>query len=398
MKLYIQIICGLLLWTIGMSASALPQFSLLTGDKCASCHVAPQGGGLRSDLGAYARNEISLISPESAGLGWLYALDAKKNTLLDGQITFGMDFRLQMAKSHRTEDAEEKIFPMQAAIYSQYAPAEWIAAEVTINVGHKRFGNTQTNNYPGQQPWEAAVTFRPSQSMPSLRIGMIQPTIGIRYDDHTKITRQAPSAGGINSTGTSSIIPPLYAEYGAEISYDAPRDWTLSAGVFGSRAISEVQSSAAEGKTVSLISDKNIPSLALRAVYWPHIGKNFNSFAGASYFANDDFSMINGFIGIGVNDMFSLTADYAYSDKKNIRHTQTISLEAMFQALESLMLCARIEGGTSTISGKDEYTNQLVLGVQAFLLPCIELRPEYRIMDTDNFRSGRWAAQLHIFY
>ena len=43
------------------------------------------------------------------------------------------------------------------------------------------------------------------------------------------------------------------------------------------------------------------------------------------------------------------------------------------------------------------YANQGLIGAQIFILPSIELRPEYRIVDTEQFRSTRWALMLHVF-
>jgi len=40
----------------------------------------------------------------------------------------------------------------------------------------------------------------------------------------------------------------------------------------------------------------------------------------------------------------------------------------------------------------------VVLGAHVFVLPYVEIRPEYRIVDTDDFRSTRYAFQLHLFY
>ncbi len=396
---YFIILIFLLLFAEINSTYSIPQFSLLTGNKCISCHIMSQGGGLRNDLSAYTHNDVSLLKPKTVGLEWLYKLDPQQNTIFDGKLTLGMDFRLQMARSHKSEDAQRKIFPMQAAVYAQYAPVEWMSAEAAINVGHKRFGNTNTADYPGQQPWMASVAFQPSLSWPSLRIGKIQPSIGIRYDDHTKLTRQAPSADGTNTTGISSIIPPLYGEYGTEATYDGLHIITLSAGIFGSQALSEVLAPVPQGSAVSLISAKNKPSFAFRAMFWPRFFNNsINTLAGGSYFVNDDFFMLNGFAGIGLTDYFSLTFDYAHSNKKSVRTTNTYSLEGLYQINDALLLCARIETGNSIIGLFDEFTNQIVLGVQAFILPYIELRPEYRIMEANDFRSGRWAAQLHIFY
>ena len=404
MKLWLRTVATAVAFALagGAHLSALPQFSLLTGNKCISCHVVSQGGGLRSDLGAYSRNEVSLISPESVGLGWLYELDPKQNTLLDGKITFGLDFRAQTARSHKTEDAPRKVFPMQMALYAMAAPTDWLSAEGTVNISGQLFGLKNAVYYPSQQPWSASVILQPGLTMPSLRIGKFRPNIGIRYDDHTKFIWQAPSKDGTNFP-SAYIFAPLYAEYGAEITYDALHDFTFSAGVFSSKNLSEIRIDATDNTgnitAAPMISGGNAPSLAARAVYWPRFfGNEVNTFIGGSYFMNDDFSMINAFVGVGVNDKISLTADYAHSDKRNLRVTATTSLEAMYQIMEPLLLCVRAEAGTTTIGGKEEYTKQLVLGVQAFVLPYIELRPEYRIMDADNFRSNRWAAQLHIFY
>jgi hypothetical protein len=44
------------------------------------------------------------------------------------------------------------------------------------------------------------------------------------------------------------------------------------------------------------------------------------------------------------------------------------------------------------------YTTQLVLGARLFVLPFVELRPEWRWVDTERYRSSRIAAQLHLFY
>ncbi|MBK9249183.1 MAG: hypothetical protein IPM69_13985 [Ignavibacteria bacterium] len=71
----------------------------------------------------------------------------------------------------------------------------------------------------------------------------------------------------------------------------------------------------------------------------------------------------------------------------------------MYQLLEALLLTARIEtGSTTTVNASTAYTQAIVLGAHVFVLPYVELRPEYRIMDTDDFRSSRYAIQLHLFY
>ena len=47
---------------------------------------------------------------------------------------------------------------------------------------------------------------------------------------------------------------------------------------------------------------------------------------------------------------------------------------------------------------KKYYTDQVVLGMQFFLLPGVEFRPESRMRETDDYILNQWAAQLHLFY
>ncbi len=396
----------LLLLIFGSSfviASALPQFSLLSGNKCQNCHINTQGSGLRSDLGWYSFNEQSLIKPESIGLGWLYGENNSGNTLLEDNIlTLGTDMRLQYARSHSTENAERKLFPMQTAVYASIRATKWAQFEGGINIGHRRFGNTQTSNFRGQQPWSISMILQPTLSYPQLRVGFFSPTIGMRNDDHTKLIWQVPSASGTNNI--SNLIPPLYAEFGTELTYDALKWLTVSVGAFGSHSISELvlnkYSTGNIGSQISLISDANKPTIVARAVVWQRFfDDKLNAYLGSSVFTNDDFILMNAFAGVGLADKVTLMFDYAASDKKGIRKTTTASVEAMYQLHEALFLTARAETGRTLTENFDSaYTQAVMIGAQIFVLPYVELRPEYRIMDANSFRSGRYALQLHLFY
>lgn len=384
-------------------ANALPQFSLLSGNKCQNCHINSQGGGLRSDLGWYSFNEQSLIKPKSIGLDWLYGENNSGNTLLkDDILTVGTDMRLQYARSHSSENAERKLFPMQTAVYASIRATKWMQFEGGLNIGHNRFGNKQTANFRGQQPWSASVILQPTLSYPQLRAGFFLPTIGMRNDDHTKLIWQVPSATG--TSNITNLIPPLYAEFGAELTYDALKWLTVSVGAFGSNSISELvlnkYTTGNIGSQISLISDAKKPTIVARAVIWERFfDDKLNAYLGSSVFTNDDFILMNAFAGVGLADEVTLMFDYAASDKKGIRKTTTASVEAMYQLHEALFLTARAETGRTLTENFDSaYTQTVMIGAQVFVLPYIELRPEYRIMDANSFRSGRYALQLHLFY
>ncbi|MCS6809418.1 MAG: hypothetical protein RML40_11545, partial [Bacteroidota bacterium] len=105
-------------WSTALPVWALPQFSLMTGNRCLTCHINAQGGGIRSELGWYALKDAGMLQPSTIPLlKELYALEGESNAYLDGQLTLGMDVRGQMTRSPATATAQRRFFPMQLAIY-----------------------------------------------------------------------------------------------------------------------------------------------------------------------------------------------------------------------------------------------------------------------------------------
>ena len=375
---------GLLILCSAQPGYALPQFTLTTGNRCVNCHVAPQGGGLRDELGRYTMEDVGLIVPDRNPL-------TAPNAFLDGDLLIGADARLQVARSHQSPDADRRIFPMQAALYSTYRISESLQLEGSYNFGPKK--------YDGQQSWTASVQIQPAFAYPQLRIGYFQPSIGMRYDDHTMLVRQVADV-----IGAAPLIAPNYAEYGAELHYYRLRWLSLTAGVHSARSLAENMVIAPSGQQVSLIENSDRPSLLGRIVFWP--GKSdgrLSLYLGTSILVNGDFSLVNFFGGAGLRDRLSVMAEYVISDKEDMRKTRNLTVDLACQALDALILNVRGEQAESTVSrsgasGADLRTRQVVLGAQIFLLPHVELRPEYRLMDTETFRSTRYALQLHLFY
>ena len=127
-----------------------------------------------------------------------------------------------------------------------------------------------------------------------------------------------------------------------------------------------------------------------------------NASAGISYLKNGDFSLINLFSGLGFYERVSLLAEYALSDKDNLRTTRNATLDVTYKAFDSIFLFIRAEKGDTEHTFRDavidSYTNQGAVGAQIFLLPYVEFRPEYRLVDTEQYRSTRYAVQVHLFY
>ncbi|MCX6141521.1 MAG: hypothetical protein NTX15_12000 [Candidatus Kapabacteria bacterium] len=75
--------------------------------------------------------------------------------------------------------------------------------------------------------------------------------------------------------------------------------------------------------------------------------------------------------------------------------------ELMYQVISAASVYVRYERYFTDQSQAPGTVNANagIVGAQLFVLPYVEVRPEYRLWDT--FRQGvstRWAVQLHIFY
>jgi hypothetical protein len=379
-------------------SSAIPQFSALTGNRCSNCHVNPGGGGTRNELGWYSWYDVSVIPRTSDALDWLYRSD-ESNQYFGDKVIFGMDLRVQNTRGF-AEGAERKTFPMQAALYAAYTPVKAVTLEGSFNLAALRQRpNTDTRVvYPGQRMGSYSALVRVSDSLPMIRTGLIRPSIGMRYDDHTMAPYSYANAGG----GRDTYLAPDWAEYGAEVTYETLRWLTLQAGVFGSSALAQMRLPGTSGSAPRAAIDGNAPTVSARAVVWPRFVNDLvNTWVGGSYLVNGDFSIASGFVGVGLSDHVSVMADYTAVRKTNVISSGNVMAELMWQIYSPLFVYGRYEhyrtefgAGTSTVE-----TNAAVLGSQIFLLPYVELRPEYRIWDTAlDGTSNRWNIQLHIFY
>lgn len=396
---FVIALCAALVLVVPYSVTALPQFSLLSGNKCLNCHVNNQGSGLRGELGWYMEKEMALLKPRSVGLGWHYDLDRESNSFFDGALTFGLDFRMQSARKPTSAEAERRIFPMQLAFYAAWQATSWLTLEGTYNAGPLR--------YAGQQSWAASVVIQPTLTSPQLRVGFFQPSIGVRYDDHTMIVR------GIAGADYNPLIAPNYAEYGAEITYDGLQWLTLTAGAFLPKSLSQLQTVNQKSETVPLLdgldSNSNFstlaksPTMTAKAMLWLRTEDHvINSYIGASVLNNKAFTFLSAFAGVGLTDRLSLMGEYALSGVKDGRQTRNMTAELSYQPVTGLLPFVRYDRGRTRIAVPNDVTElafqQISVGAQIFLLPYVELRPEYRWTDTDAYTSTRWTVQLHIFY
>lgn len=380
-----------------VNAAAIPQFSALTGNRCSNCHVAPSGGGIRNDLGWYSWYDVGLISRDSSFLAPMYAID-KENTFFDGMLTLGMDARVQSTRSFTSPEAKRSTFPMQASLYAALTPVKAVTLEGTFNLAALRqgAGGGQRIVYPGQRMGSLSAIIAPSLKLPQLRVGLFRPSIGMRYDDHTM-----GSFGYATSTTRQTLVAPDWSEYGAEITYEGLRWLTLQTGVFGSEGLSQVRINDGGTQTVSAITG-NQPTITARAVVWPRaFNETLNMWLGGSVLRNNTFMLTSAFAGVGLSDHLSLTVDRTAMRLDNVIDTENWSAELLYQVSTWAFPYVRAERYWTNQANADGsvQTNAAIVGAQIFLLPYVELRPEYRILDTwKEGYSSRWNFQLHIFY
>lgn len=319
------------------------------------------------------------------------------NSFFDGLITPGVDIRLQLVKVGRPPaDTTRRLIPMQTQVNLAVAPVDWITVYGGFNASLAAH-----YSFAGQSSWEATVQLHPGVTLPVLRVGYMQPSIGIRHDDHTIFTRR-----DVASASGKPLIPPGYAELGAEISYEGLSWLTVNAGVFGSKNLADVDLSLGP---IESLADFSQPSVLGRVMLWPQdLDLGINGELGASYFANGNFQMINVFAGLGMQGKGSFLVEGMLTDYPDGRHVRNVSVMGSYELLNWLSLDWRYEWGqTEDITDNTNelsHAHQAVFGAEVFVAPNVELRPEYRFFQKEPFQQiggylqGQYTIQLHVFY
>lgn len=357
-------------------ALAVPRFTLLSGSRCSNCHFNPQGSGIRNEFGWMSMNESGALGLEKVGLG---GLKGESNTYFNDVLTLGLDGRLQYFKTGRPPFTNDRFIPMQLAAHAAVVPFEQLSVYGGYNFSALRY------TFPGQSGWTAAVQYQPSLRAPSIRAGYIQPSIGVRNDDHTFFIRREAA---VNAT---YVIPPDYSDLGAELTYEGLHWITANAGVFDSRNLMESE------RTI----DSGSLSYAARLALWPQLlSAHINGMLGASLLANGDFTMINVFGGLGfANQKLMLYGEAMFSNNAVDRQLRNFSFQTSWEPRPWLALSARYEMAQTETAPFDPLdASAVVVGAEFFPIPFLEFRPEYRYYRNDSYSLGQFAFQIHAFY
>lgn len=416
-------VVALLLWVAPRSAEAVPRFSVTAGSPCTTCHVNPTGGGLRNLIGFESMDDVGL---------WGYPF-TPHNALFDDLLTLGADVRIQMVRLGAPEippgeteivEPEIVVLPMQIQPYLGIKPMDglWIYGSYTVGPKTIDQGAVCDPTYPGQSCFDAAVQYQPDPLLPTLRAGMIQPSVGVRRDDHTIYIR------GDAADRRAPIIAPNYADWGAELSYQ-PVAWFRSeiGGVQGQGGNLDEAIHAAVDREAELWP----VALNARVMFLPQLvfggavesegdgfgddefgddfGDDFdaepveptviNTWIGASAFASGDFLRVDGFAALGLHGGIEVHGEVSLTALAGDYSIVNGLLGASWAPIEPVALAIRGEHATTTLpDGSEATAQQAVVGLELFPVPFVDIRPEYRIVKTDAYLFGQPTVQLHLFY
>jgi hypothetical protein len=376
---------------------AIPVFSLLTGTRCSVCHFDPHGGGLRTELGWEMMNYTGLM--QWGGQDSI----AVSNALFNNMVYPGGDARLQLVRVTQTN--QELLIPMQLTTSLGFVPNHQVSIYTDVNLASlyvrsvtsptDLFG-TASGLYPGETDYDLTLQYQPDITLPSIRVGMIEPSISILQDDHTGFT-------SMDAYNGITLIPPYYNEVGGELTYEGIKWLTVNAGVFNDKNLAQIDQTVT-APTSSF--DFSHPTVSGRIVLWPQLLEDgINGEFGGSALVNGDFKMLNGFGGFGLADKATFFLEGLYAKDAADKIIRNFSILGTLKLADWLIWEWRYDWGMTEVypSVSLGYATGFLAGFEFFPLPYIEIRPEYRVTDLTPFYStgthtGQWTAQVHFFY
>ncbi len=166
---------GVLAATAGV-ADAYPQYQLSHEQTCASCHVAPAGGGLLAGMGELTAEDESQWGGDPSFLHGAVELP--------DWLHLGGDIRLAAGPHDRGAGPAFAAFPMQSELYGHVARGA-VSAYATAGIA--------TEN-GGPVPWfrEHWLMWKPEDGGdgPYVRAGRFMPVFGLRQAEHPFYNRR----------------------------------------------------------------------------------------------------------------------------------------------------------------------------------------------------------------
>jgi hypothetical protein len=415
---------------------AVPRMSMTAGTPCATCHVNPSGSGLRTEVGFDTSRELSLVSvhdlvhgPRAFERSVGQTFESAENELFNHRVSTGLDVRLQWAhlgepkavydaSTRNIVEPDMTMFPMQIQPYLKVAVSKTLSVYGSYSMGpntHK--GEACDTVFAGQSCFDATLQYENPQGV-TVRTGMIQPTIGMRWDDHTILTR------GDAAQRRTPMIPPNYAEWGGEVSYQPMSSIRGELGVFESSNLEAALSAGQGGAAVAAVSYLG------RVSYLPHfqIGGskpsdddddedwdndddddddeiveysppvNGHIWLSSSVYGSGSFHLISGLLGVGLSNGLAVYSEVSHSIQGDDYTTLNGMFGTSWTMIDSVVPSVRVERAQTNSGSQTTVVEAFVASLEFFPVSFVEIRPEYRIVKTEAFIFGQPTVQLHLYY
>ncbi|MBI1806913.1 MAG: hypothetical protein HYR76_07675 [Ignavibacteria bacterium] len=366
---------------------ALPRFALMSGTRCASCHINPTGGQMRNEYGVgYSIDKVPLEALKDSDL----TFDPK----LSENISIGGDYRSQF------------LFDNGSKTTSFHAMTTTIYGSIILN---KKFSfyfkqdiiNNVYGYFSGPEVFAIAKVFPGGWY---IKGGDFLPNYGWRLDDHTGYTRGG-DLSFIPSLGYNPglIFTPNYKDVGMELG-GYIGGLFITAGLFnGTGNIKKID-----------LSDQK--AYVARVEYMGTVS-SVNYRVGASGYGFNGFTMGGFTAGIGIDDL-TLLGEIDWT--KNYNHlvptlgpcgyTMAAYAELDYRAVQGLWLIGKFDmfdplqgrGNSWVVSDGFPNTNSIkrvTLGFEVFPYSFVEVRPQYRInIETPSISNDQGLVQMHLWF
>lgn len=345
-------------------ALALPLYASREGATCVTCHVDPNGGGIRNDFGfVYLKNRHGLEAEER----WAkVTVDPRLNEW----IAVGLDTRVLYVASHENGGptlSTSTFFPMQGQLNVAVTPHE----HLTLVASHGL--NVDNPGFP--TGYVARELYGMIEGLPGrlyARVGRFRVPFGLRQDDHTSFVREFDF-----------------------LSYDAQKDDAgIEIGSIGSRWFG--QASFTDGSAPFLERAQTLAAKVGRAAKAFQAGlSGFHRYAENLDTTNDRWALY----GSATRGPITVLAEYGGGSTKTFsgtRNPKAFFAEADYRAMRGLNLRGKVDYLDTDAGLGSDTVRRYALEADLNPVPFVELKLSGRYYDYDGIPPTK--DYLAMFY
>lgn len=390
------------------SSYAIPRFALWKGEaNCLSCHTNPTGGGIRTSGGeAFSKNVLAMWKRGGDFSGQIsegIRLGANVRTQYLGFSTTGpVGMPGEETRTMSTFHAMSSALMIDASLTNTlnvYARWDPLAGSNEV------FGTLHMVNESGEL-WEAGSVV----SHAYIKTGAFVPAFGIRFEDHTLMTRGGNR--GVSGNDAAGLFwVDGYRDVGVELGATFFDHIGLQIGYLNGNE----EFPAAD---LAFLNDNR--ALSVRATGSAELIDDALSFeiGGSIYMHSEvvpgDLSLIGVHIGIRGGPV-TLLAEYDFGDNiyrhgdgNYVDEANALTAELAVRATQGLDIIGRFETYLDKTGGVDgnAVDSRITIGAQWFPLRFLEVRPEFRIAKASvpggperlKFDQTTYLIQTHLYF